>query len=287
LKVSKGRRFLLPLLMLFSIAALAAFHTRIKEKPNEKEIKEIEDYVQESKKWDGRVAPNFEVRLRNGKDFELADEVGRNVIVLNFFATWCGPCRAEMPELNRYYLKNKEEHFELIGIDANETPDLVDQFVHDLKVPFPVGIDQQNIQALYKVDAYPTTVVVGIDGKVHYYKSGTVSNAEVTFDPLLRNGEDGLKKNQGVTKAKYLEALKHQPDTSEKPKYAKLNGRPRTIAEQMDCVCGCSSKLLNCECTTSDKIVKKLQTMDLQGKTDQEIILALNKEFCVGSKHND
>lgn len=275
---------LLLLLIVLSISTLGLFHSWIKEKPNQETIERISEHFQETKEWTDRYPADFKLTYLNGQGFQLSDHIGKEIIMLNFFATWCGPCRTEMPELVRYYEKHKQQNFIVIGIDAEENEGLVTNFVKELKISFPVGIDQGVIQQAYNVNAFPTTVLIGVDGRIQYYQSGAISNAEVAFDTLLDTNRELLSQNQTVTKEQYLTALKNRKEPhvdSKKKKEDPLQGRAKEIALKMDCVCGCVQKVLDCECNTASKIVKKLKTMPLDGKTNQEVIMALNKEFCV------
>lgn len=116
--------------------------------------------------WRGQIAPDFELKTNDGNTFRLSENIGKKIIVLNFFATWCGPCRAEMPELNRYFNDHKSDSFLLLGIDSEEQPDRVQDFIQELKLDFPTGIDTGPIQRSYGVSSFPTTVLIGVDGKV-------------------------------------------------------------------------------------------------------------------------
>jgi thiol-disulfide isomerase/thioredoxin len=120
------------------IAAQATF----KEWPSAEAIREHARSLSEPLDWRDRVAPDFELTLRDGSTFRLSDAVGRQVIVLNFFATWCGPCKKEMPELQRYHGAHDAGGMLLLGIDAEEKPALVDDFVKQLGLTFPVAIDE-------------------------------------------------------------------------------------------------------------------------------------------------
>src|ERR1700730_18063927 len=97
-------------------------------------------------------------RARGGR-FQLSENIGKKIIVLNFFATWCDPCREEMPELNAYFHAHKAEAFLLLGSDAEEKQDRVGAFLTDLKIDFPAGVDAGTIQKQYGISAFPTTVL--------------------------------------------------------------------------------------------------------------------------------
>ena len=172
---------------------LGTLHYKLKPNPDEKQIQRNASYMVASTDWQRQIAPNFELRMTNGERFHLADNVGKKTIVLNFFATWCGPCRAEMPELNRYFNEHTADNFVLVGIDAEEKQDKVDAFLQDMKLDFAAGIDQGDIQKQYGVSSFPTTVVIGVDGRVQFYETGALANADVVFNPLLEKNRSLLQ----------------------------------------------------------------------------------------------
>jgi thiol-disulfide isomerase/thioredoxin len=77
--------------------AVAGFHGVLRPLPSKSDIAEVESHVRQSALWQGHTAPDIELPLLEGGTFHLADHIGKQVIILNFFATWCQPCRAEIP----------------------------------------------------------------------------------------------------------------------------------------------------------------------------------------------
>jgi thiol-disulfide isomerase/thioredoxin len=267
---------------------LLAFHFIAKKQPVAAEAEGMFNASKEPAQWHGKTAPDFEIDLLSGDKFVSADQVGKKVIVLNFFATWCGPCREELPELNRYYDKHREEQFILIGINAEESQQKVGDFMQEFNVKFPVSIDKDGgIQKLFGVRGFPTTVLIGADGTIQIYEVGPVMNADVAFDALYKAGTDMIKAGKGIERETYLakskqakDALPKGPEKVEDDKY-KLEGRSKVIAEKMYCPCGCSDILNNCTCKTAGNIKEKLKTYEFADGTDDEVIKELNKEFCV------
>lgn len=267
---------------------MIVFHVYAKKQPAGDEST-IFDSFSKPLQWQGRFAPDFEVAFLSGERFRLADNIGKKVIILNFFATWCGPCKEEMPELNNYYEKYKDESFILIGIDANEREDTVKDFLKEYNVTFPVGIDHDGrLQKLFTVRGLPTTVFIGADGTVNIYEIGPIRNADIAFEGFYKIGAEAIKTGKGIEKDTYLRNLQEQEkskplkteDKDKKDKY-KLSDRAKGIAEKMDCPCGCSDKVIKCECKTAKDIKKRLESQDISGKSDVDIIKELNKEFCV------
>jgi peroxiredoxin len=283
---------LLNVLILIAGMVVGVLQYKLKPPLNEKEVGEYAQQMISNTEWKGHIAPDFEIKTTRGDLFQLSDNVGKKIIVLNFFATWCEPCRQEMPELNRYFAEHSGDSFLLVGIDADEKQDPVDRFIKDLKVEFPVGIDNGTIQKQYGVTGYPTTVLIGVDGKVQFYEPGGLVNAEVAFDPLVRQNRQHIDAGEVISAEDFrLQSQKEnalpvrgaQEATagSDDPQN-KLDERGRRIVAQMDCPCGCDQKVQTCTCNTSSKIKKALATEDFGKLSDDEITRQLNKRFCTG-----
>ncbi len=111
----------------------------------------------------GSVAPDFSLSGLDGAAVNLSDYRGRTV-VLNFFATWCGPCRAEMPDLQAVYGELHDHGMVLVAVNQGETREQVSSFAREFGLTFPILLDQDEATArLYGVRAFPTTVI--IDGR--------------------------------------------------------------------------------------------------------------------------
>ena len=269
---------------------LGVLHYKLKPPLDEKAINEYAQSMTNSIEWQGQIAPDFEFKTMDGDRFRLSDNIGKKIIVLNFFATWCGPCREEMPELNRYFNEHKGDSFLLVGIDAEEKQDRVEQFLKELKVDFPTGIDEGGIQKQYGVSAFPTTVLIGVDGKVQFYEAGALVNAEVAFDNLLGQNRELRASGKVISPEDYrLQAQKQQAlpsrhveaKSSEEEEY-KFDARGKRIVARMDCPCGCEKKVQTCTCNTSTKIKKALTSENFKDQPDDEIVKSLNKRFCSG-----
>jgi len=270
---------------------LGIFHYKLKPAPSDKDLREYAQTMNGGAEWRNQIAPDFELKTTSGEDFKLSENVGKKIIVLNFFATWCGPCREEMPELNRYFNEHKSESFLLVGIDSEEKQDRVDGFLKDLKIDFPAGIDDGPIQKQYGVTAFPTTVLIGVDGKVQFYESGALANADVAFSNLLAKNRQLMDAGQVISPQDYrllaqkqsaLPVAKGQ-EKSTSDEEAKLDSRGTRIVARMDCPCGCEKKVQICTCNTSKKIKTALASEDYKDQPDDEIVKSLNKRFCSGA----
>jgi peroxiredoxin len=115
---------------------------------------------------EGKPAPNFKLEGLDGKSISLADLKGK-VIVLDFWATWCGPCRLSLPHLDKLYQAQKEKGLQVFALDQQEGKDEVEAFVKKTGLTVPVLLDSEGkVGNQYGVTGIPQTVVIGKDGKI-------------------------------------------------------------------------------------------------------------------------
>lgn len=114
----------------------------------------------------GHPAPDFTIHLPDGSTTRLSDYRGRPVI-LNFWATWCPPCRLEMPDLVDVYEAHKDEGLVVLALDDAEAHDLVSAFVEEFGMTMPVVIDPQgDVMQAYKTNSLPSSFFIDRDGVV-------------------------------------------------------------------------------------------------------------------------
>lgn len=267
-----------------------AFHLRWKRDPDYQAINELAEQSGRPREWIGKVPPQIDLPTIDGKRFKLSEHVGREVVILNFFATWCAPCRAEMPELERFYTAHAGAHqpVTLVGIDAYEQPNLVTRYRSDMKLTFPIVIADQDLVKQFGVNSFPTTVVIAPDGTVQLYELSAIANADVTLEPVVKQGLPVIARNAGITADQFMtrSAAEQRPTlvrTGEDDVTPKLTGHALQIASTMNCVCGCSDKVSVCKCSTARKMRERLQKEDFGKKTDAEIKTELNAEYCMKS----
>jgi peroxiredoxin len=126
----------------------------------------------------GQVAPDFELLSITGNKVKLSDLRGKTVI-LNFWATWCPPCRAEIPEMQKFYENNKNNNVEILAINLTNTessPDTVKDFVRDNGMTFNILLDKQGkIGNLYGAITIPTSYIIDKNGIIRGKHVGPMS----------------------------------------------------------------------------------------------------------------
>ncbi len=131
-------------------------------------------------------APNFTLKALSGKNLKLSEMAG-NVVLINFWASWCGPCREEMPLLNDLHNKYEPLGFTVLGVNVEEDPKNARGFLKNFPVDFPVVLDNLNeVSRQYNVIAMPTTVVVDRDGNVRYLHKGYKSGDEQKYRKIVK-----------------------------------------------------------------------------------------------------
>lgn len=114
----------------------------------------------------GKAARDVTLQRLDKKTTKLSAYFGRPLWV-NFFATWCVPCKAELPEIEKRYLREKDRGLVVLGVDEQEEPALVAPFVKKMQMTYPVTIDNTgNATDIYHVSAIPTSVFIGADGRI-------------------------------------------------------------------------------------------------------------------------
>lgn len=122
----------------------------------------------------GQIAPDFSARTPGGETVRLSDFHGKKVL-LNFFATWCGPCKAKAPHLRAAY-ERKSEDVVFLGVTFQDTAGSVRSFAAKYKLPFPLALDDSgDVGHAYQVRGLPTTFFIWADGVVHYEVKGPMT----------------------------------------------------------------------------------------------------------------
>lgn len=123
-----------------------------------------------------RPAKDFTLKDLSSKKVSLSDFRGK-VVLLNFFATWCPPCRMEIPELVKISQQKKRGDLVVLGIslDKDVIPFMLKNFVKEMKIPYPVLMGTEELADHYLITGVPVTVIITKDGKVHKRFDGLAS----------------------------------------------------------------------------------------------------------------
>ncbi|RXZ78841.1 TlpA family protein disulfide reductase [Paenibacillaceae bacterium] len=136
----------------------------------------------------GQLAPDFTLSDLSGMPVQLSDFAGKKVL-LNFWATWCPPCRIEMPHMQKIYEDYEAKDVVILGVNltpTEENPDLVETFVDDQQLTFPILMDQfGDVMQTFQIIAYPTTYILDSDGVVREKYRGAI-NYEIMEDAISK-----------------------------------------------------------------------------------------------------
>ena len=135
----------------------------------------------------GQAIPDFSLIDLDGNPVRVSDYTGRPLLI-NAWATWCPPCRAEMPDLHAFYQAHQEEGFAILAVNAGETQTPVQDFISQMGFTFPVLLDPgQNVLSQLGINSYPTSILVNQNGIVEDIHIGmlTAEMLESKISPLL------------------------------------------------------------------------------------------------------
>jgi peroxiredoxin len=132
-------------------------------------------------------APQFTLEARSGSKISLAQYKGQ-VVMLNFWASWCGPCRQEMPLLENIYKKYSKMGFTLIGVNVEPDPKAAEGFLKQTPVSFPVIYDKEStVSKAYDVSGMPSTVIIDRKGNIRVLHRGYKPGDENEYQDSIRS----------------------------------------------------------------------------------------------------
>jgi peroxiredoxin len=134
-------------------------------------------------------APDFTLESRSGENIKLSELRGQ-VVMVNFWASWCGPCRKEMPKLDELQDEYADYGFTILGVNVDEDRAKAKKLLEHVPVDFTILWDPESrVSELYEVDAMPSTLLIDQDGQLRYrhrgYKPGYVDQYEKQVKKLV------------------------------------------------------------------------------------------------------
>ena len=131
-------------------------------------------------------APDFTLRNTEGRNLRLKEQRGQ-VVLVNFWASWCGPCKQEMPHLNRLHDKYRSAGFVLLGVNIDEDAQLGAATAGRWGLKFPVLLDtDKTVVRQYDLGSMPATVLIDRDGRVRHLHRGYREGVETTYEQQIR-----------------------------------------------------------------------------------------------------
>jgi peroxiredoxin len=132
------------------------------------------------------ASPDFTLRSLDGRNLRLNEQRGQ-VVMVNFWATWCGPCRQEMPHLNRLYEKYRASGFVLLGVNIDDDTRKAGELARSVGLKFPVLFDtDKTVTRSWDLGAMPSTVLIDRDGRVRHIHRGYRDGLEATYESQTR-----------------------------------------------------------------------------------------------------
>jgi len=143
-----------------------------------------------AKPLSGEESPDFTLKSRDGGNIKLSEQRG-NIVLVNFWASWCGPCRQELPAFEALYQEYQDLGVEILAVNVDDEAEKAKVLLQDIEVSFPVLFDTSGeVSQLYDVSAMPTTVIVDRDGNVRLlhpgYRKGDEKKYEKAIKMLMR-----------------------------------------------------------------------------------------------------
>jgi cytochrome c biogenesis protein CcmG, thiol:disulfide interchange protein DsbE len=134
----------------------------------------------------GEVAPPYQIKIFDKSVITAAQMTGK-VVVINYWATWCGPCKAEMPMMDRFHRRNKKLGFEIFGIVTKDSVPIYRLKKLAEALSYPLASDLKGKYGVIK-ESVPTSYIIDRKGVVRYAKPGSFDEAEFAalIDPLLK-----------------------------------------------------------------------------------------------------
>jgi len=132
------------------------------------------------------VAPDFTLKSLSGENIKLSEHRGQ-VIMINFWASWSGQSREEMPLLDELYRQYKDKGFTLFGVNVEKDISDAQSLLRDVRISFPILMDNKNIVSkMFNVQSMPSTIILDRDGNMRYVHSGYEAGFEDEYQKQIR-----------------------------------------------------------------------------------------------------
>ena len=140
------------------------------------------DFLPESSIETKQSAPDFTLKLINGDNFKFSDHKGKPALI-NFMASWCLPCKEEVPVLEKIANEYSSKGVVFLGVGVDDTEEEMGKLIEKFNVTFPVGLDKTtDIQNAFGIYGIPTTYFIGKDGIINYFHSGAVTEELMRYE---------------------------------------------------------------------------------------------------------
>lgn len=127
----------------------------------------------------GDQAPDFSLIDMEGNKHKLSDYKGQGVF-LNFWGTWCPPCKREMPDMEKQYQVFKDAGVHILAVNIGDTEFQINKFVKQHELTFPILRDKtKDVRDLYRIDKMPTTLLINPDGEITLIEEGELTEAKI------------------------------------------------------------------------------------------------------------
>lgn len=179
--MTKNRLSMAIIALLLAIAAVNFFGLSYAEKePAQSVSTEVDIASGSTAPTEGKAAPDFELTSSDGQTVRLSDYRGKKVI-LNFWATWCPPCKAEMPHMQKFHEANKDKGIEILAVNLtsiDKGEESVQSFIEEFGLTFPIPMDRNGkIGSQYQAVTIPTSYIIDTEGIVQKKVVGPMDEA--------------------------------------------------------------------------------------------------------------
>ena len=205
------------------------------------------------------LAPDFSFTDLSGRKLKLSDYKGK-VVLLDFWATWCGPCRIEIPWFVELQARYRDQGFAVIGISMDDDPESVRDFYREKKMNYPVAMGDNKLAELYGgIFGLPISFLIGRDGRIYAKHEGATTDPSIFEEEIqallkapVAQEVTGFKQVGRVTSADEIELGDPEEINSEVPgvNLSKLTAAEKEqfkkLLESRQCNCGWNLNLLKC-----------------------------------------